>query len=137
MAKESGLGLSVQVDDSAGTQRNISNDITNLQWAMPSDVQDVTGVDKSARERIHLLADFSVTLNGIFNDAVNMSHAVLKNYRTLATNQVGRTVTITHSGQTIAAEVLFTDYSMSREAGGGLTWSAPGQLADGTVPAWS
>lgn len=137
MAKESGLGLSVQVDDSAGTLRNISNDITNLQWAIPSEVQDVTGVDKSARERIHLLADFSVTLNGVFNDATNMSHAVLKNYRTLASGQSGRTVTITHSGQTLSCETLFTDYSMSREAGGGLTWSAPGQLADGTVPAWS
>jgi hypothetical protein len=137
MAKESGLGLSVQVDDAAGTLRNISNDITNCSWQMPSDVQDVTGIDKSARERLHLLADFSVTLNGVFNDAANASHAVFKNYRVLAANQLGRTVTITHSGQTLSNEVLFTDYQLTREAGGALTWSAPGQLSDGTVPAWS
>lgn len=137
MAKQSGLGLSVQVDDSAGTLRNISNDVTNCQWTMPSESQDVSGVDRAGRERLHLLADFSITLNGVFNDAANMSHAVLKNYRVLAANQVGRTVTLTHSGQTLTNEVLFTDYSMSREAGGGLTWTAPGQLSDGTVPAWS
>lgn len=137
MAKGSGIGLSVSVDDAAGTPRNISNDITNVQWSMPSEVQDVTGIDRAARERLLLLADFSVTLNGVFNAAANASHQVLRNYRTLATGQVGRTVTITHSGQTLANEVLLTSYDLTREAGGALTWSSAGSLADGTVPTWS
>lgn len=137
MAKESGLGMSVVVDDSAGSGQTISNDITSLSWQMPSDVQDVTGVDKSARERLLLLADFSVTLNGVFNDASAMSFQVFKNYRTLAASQKGRTTVITHSAQILSNEVLYNDFSFNRANNGEMTWSAPGSLGDGTVPAWT
>lgn len=134
MAKESGLGMSVAVDDSGGTARTISNDITNLEFATPRGVQDVTGVDKSAMERLLLLADHSLTLNGVFNDASNLSHAV---FRTVPSTSVARTVTLGHSGQTLAGELLFTDYALTRANDGSLTWSAPGVLADGTVPTWT
>lgn len=134
MAKESGLGFSVAVDDSGTSARTISNDITNLEFATPRGVQEVTGVDKSAIERILLLADFSVTLNGVFNDAANMSHAVFK---TVPSTSVERTVTLTHSGQSLACECLFSDYALTRAAGGELTFSAPGVLSNGSVPTWS
>lgn len=134
MAKESGLGFSVAVDDSGGTARTISNDFTNFEFATPRGVQDVTGVDKSAMERILLLADFSFTGNLVFNDAANMSHAVFK---TVPSTSVARTVTLTHSGQTLAGELLFTDYAVTRANDGALTASVPGVLADGTVPTWA
>jgi hypothetical protein len=134
MAKESGLGMSVAVDDSAGAAKTISNDITNLEFSTPRAVQDVTGIDKSAMERLLLLADFSVTLNGVFNDAADFSHAVFK---TVPSTSVARTVTIAHSGQTLANECLFTDYALSRAQSGELTWSAPGVLSNGTVPTWA
>lgn len=137
MAKESGLGLTVTVDDSAGSGQAISNDITDLTWNMPSGVQDVTGVNKSAHERLLLLADFSVSLKGVFNDASSLSFQVFKNYRTLASNQTGRTTAIAHSGQTLTNEVLYSDFSFNRNADGSLTWTAPGDLSDGTVPAWA
>lgn len=123
------------VDDSAGTPRTISNDITNLEWATPRGVQDVTGVDKSAMERLLLLVDFSTTLNGVFNDAVTTSsHAVFK---TVPSTSVARTVTLSHSGQSLAGELLPTDYALTRNADGSLTWSVPMVLSDGTVPTWS
>lgn len=135
MAKESGLGwTTLSVDDSAGVAQAIKNDITDLQFATPRGVQDVTGIDKSAMERLLLLADFSITLNGVFNDAAGASHPVFK---TVPSTSVARTVSIAVSGQTLAAECLFTDYSLNRAADGSLTWSAPGALADGTVPTWS
>lgn len=137
MAKENGLGLTVTVDDSAGSGQAISNDITNLSWSMPSGEQDVTGVNKSGHERIHLLADFSVTLNGVFNAAASMSFAVFKNYRTLAANQTGRTTAIVHSGQTLSNEVLYSDFSFNRGNEGSFNWTAPGALSDGTAPTWS
>ncbi|GAA1749401.1 hypothetical protein GCM10009734_66610 [Nonomuraea bangladeshensis] len=113
---------------------DIRNDVTNFEFSTPRAVQDVTGLDKSAMERLLLLADFSITLNGVFNDAADKSHTVLK---TVSSTSVARTTTITVSGQTLAPEVLYTDYSLSRGDDGSLTWSAPGVLADGTVPAWS
>lgn len=135
MAKESGLGwTTLSVDDSGGTARAIKNDVTNFSFATPRGVQDVTGVDKSAMERLLLLADFSVDLNGVFNDATGLSHDVLK---TVPSTSVNRTVTLTVSGQTLASECVFTDYALTRAADGSLTWTAPGVLADGTVPTWA
>lgn len=135
MAKESGIGWSVlSVDDSSGSVQAIKNDVTNFQFATPRAVQDVTGVDKSAIERLLLLADFSITLNGVFNDAAGASHAVFK---TVPSTSVARTVTLTVSGQTLANECLFTDYNLTRGQDGSLTWSAPGVLSDGTAPVWS
>lgn len=135
MAKESGLGWSaLSVDDSGGNVCDIRNDVTNFEFSTPRAVQDVTGLDKSAMERLLLLADFSITLNGVFNDEASKSHAVLK---TVSSTSVARTTTITVSGQTLAPEVLYTDYALSRGDDGSLTWSAPGVLSDGTVPTWS
>lgn len=135
MAKESGLGVTtLSVDDSGGVARAIKNDITNFTFATPRGVQDVTGVDKSAMERLLLLADFSITLNGVFNDAVNQAHDVFK---TVPSSSVARTTTIAHSGQTLPNEVLYTDYGLTRPASGELTWAAPGVLSDGTVPTWA
>ena len=134
MAKESGLGMSVAVDDSGSSARTISNDITNLDWTIPREVQDITGLDKSARETLLTLADFTITINGIFNDASNMSHDVFK---TVSSTSVARTVTITISGQTLPNETNFTDYSLSRGTTGELTYTAPGVLAGGTVPTWA
>ena len=50
---------------------------------------------------------------------------------------VARTTTLTVSGQTLANEVLYTDYPLNRADGGELTAAIPGVLADGTVPTWS
>lgn len=133
MAKASGLGqTTLSVDDASGTPVVVKNDITNWQMATPRGVQDVTGVDKSANERLLLLADCSVTLNGVFNASV--SHTV---FRTVPSTSVPRTVTQTVNGVTLAPEILFSDYQLTRSDSGELTWSAPGALADGTVPTWA
>ena len=135
MAKESGLGwTTLSVDDSAAAVKTILNDITDFSFATPRGAQDITGVDKSAMERLLLLADFSVTLNGVFNDAANQAHDVFK---TVPSTSVARTTTLTVSGQTLAGELLYTDYALTRAADGSLTFTAPGVLADGTVPTWA
>ena len=134
MAKESGLGMTVAIDDSGGSARTISNDITNLDFATPREEQDITGLDKSARERLLLLADFTVSVNGIFNDASNQAHDVFK---TVPSSSVARTTTLTISGQVLAGELFYTDYSLSRGTDGSLTWTAPGSLAGGVVPTWA
>ena len=134
MAKESGLGMAIAVDDSGGSARTLSNDIVSVDWTTPREVQDITGLDKSARETLLTLADFTITINGIFNDSSNMSHDVFK---TVSSTSVARTVTLTISGQTLPNETNFTDYSLSRGTTGELTYTAPGVLAGGTVPTWA
>lgn len=133
MAKASGIGwTTLSVDDSSGTPVVIKNDITNLQFATPRAVQDITGVDKSANERLLLLADFSITLNGVFN--ASTSHTV---FRTVPSTSVARTVSLTVNGVSLPNECLLTDYPLSRSDTGELTFSVPGVLQDGTVPTWA
>jgi hypothetical protein len=135
MAKASGLGWSTcSADNSAGVAKDIKNDVTDLQFATPRAVQDITGIDKSAMERLLLLADFSVTLKGVFNAAADKSHDVFK---TVPSTSVTRTLSLTVNAVSLNNEVLFTDYPISRSASGELTWSVPGVLSDGTVPTWA
>lgn len=135
MAKEGGLGHSVAVDSSDGTARTISNDITDLSYGTPRGVQDITGVNSSARETLLLLADFTITLNGVFNDAAAPSaHDCFK---TVPSSTVTRTVTLTISGQTLPNETNFTDYALTRATSGELTWTAPGVLNSTVVPTWA
>ena len=136
MAKETGLGwTTLDVDDSSGAAQDIRNDVTNFEFSTPMAVQEVTGIDKFAMERLLLLADFSMTLNGVFNDAASdASHIVLKD---VASTRVTRTIALAVSGQTLSNECLITDYAFTRGDDGSATWSAPAVLANGTAPTWS
>jgi hypothetical protein len=138
MAKQTGMAwTTLSVDDSGGTVRDIRNDITNFQFATPRAVQDVTGVDKSAIERLLLLADFSITLNGVANFGAVPSATAHGVFATVPSTSVARTVTLAIGGKTLPNETLFTDYSFTRAQDGSLVWTAPGVLADGTIPLWA
>ena len=135
MPKKGGLGATISVDDSGGTLRNISTGVTNFAVSTPRGVQDVTGVDKSAMERLLLLADFSFTPSGVFDDTATVgSHIV---FRTVPSTSVLRTTTVLVNGVTLTGELLYSDYSITRAQDGSLTWTAPGVLADGAVPTWA
>ena len=134
MAKESGMGMTLTVDDSGGSGRNISNDVTSVNLATPRGISDSTGINSSAKESLLLLADGSYSISGIFNDASNMSHDV---FSTVPTTSVSRSVVQAISGQTMTMECNFTDYALSRAQDGSLTWSASGQQTTTTAPTWS
>ena len=123
----------MEVDDSTGTNLvDIRNDITNLAFSTPRGVQETTGIDKSAMERLLLLADFSITLNGVFNPS--LSHTV---FDTVPSTSVIRTTVITVNTKNIQGNLLYSDYALTRSNTGEFTWQAPGALADGSVPTWS
>jgi hypothetical protein len=133
MAKSSGLGwTTLSVDNAGGTPVDIRNDITNLSFATPRAVQDITGIDKNANERLLLLADATITLETVFNPTG--AHTV---FSTVPSTSVNRTTTIGVGGKTLAMEMLYTDYPLQRSNSGELTASIPGSLADGTVPTWA
>jgi hypothetical protein len=135
LSKATGIGwTTLSVDDSSNSQQAIKNDFTNLSFGTPRAVQDVTGVDKSAIERLLLLADMTWTGNGVFNAAANMSHAV---FSTIPSTSVSRLVTMVVNGKTLAPTLVLTDYGLTRPATGELTWAVPGSLSSGTAPTWS
>lgn len=132
MAKESGIGMTLNVDGSDASADTITDDVTNLSLSTTRNLQDVTGLADTTLERLPLLADGSVGINGVFNDA--LSHSTFKD---VATSTTSRTVAAAHSGQTLTEEIYFTDYAMSRAQDGSLTWSAPGVLANSTSFGWA
>lgn len=135
MAKENGLGATLSLDDSTGTARAVTNDVRDVSISTPKAHQDITGLDKSAMERLQLLTDGTIDVNGIFNDAATTGlFTVLK---TIPSTSVVRTATFAVSGQTLAMEMLFNDMKLSRGGGGELTISTHGELADGALPTWA
>lgn len=139
MPKRAGFPGRLQVDDASGTPRDISNDVTSVDFGTSRGLAEVTGLDKSAMERLLLLSDGKVSIKGVFNDTANMSHDVFK---TVTSSGGVRTVTIDPAGTTtgsarLSMEILFSSYELSRGEDGTLTWTAEGQLADGTVPTWT
>ncbi len=133
MAKISGIPTSVSIDDGAGSPQVITNDVTEISWSSPQVLEDVTGLNSVAIERLKLLGDFTGEITGWFNTAGNMSHAVFK---TLWSSSVARTLAIGLPGATLTAEVLLSDYSMS-VADGKLVWKVPFSLQNGAAPVWS
>ena len=136
MAKQSGLGDYIAVDDSGGSARDISNDVTSYSVTVPQNLFEVTGIDKSAMERLIGLGDGTISLNGVFNSASNKSHDVFK------TRTGTRTVTLAIGGNTssnpkLEMEMLVTEYNVERGDDGALNWPAGLSLQSGTSPAWS
>lgn len=108
--------------------------MNSLEFATPREEIESTGIDKSAKERLGGLSDFTISLSGTFNDASNASHDVFK---TVGSSAVARTVTLAVSGQTLPNEVLFSEFGYERDDKGALTWKAEGALSDGVVPTWA
>lgn len=136
MAKESGLGWSTfSLDDSGGTLRAIVNDVVSCEFDTPVELQEITGLDKSAYERLQLLRDFTCSFEAIFNDAASTGVWTVVN--TIGTAITSRTLTLAVSGQTLTNEVLLSSTSYSRGDDGAFTISVEASLASGTVPAWS
>ncbi len=133
--KESGMGWTTcSVDDGGGSLVVIVNDVTNLTLATTRGEQDITGLDKTAHERLLLLADASITLNGVFDDDAAGSHLVFKTV--VSTDQL-RTTSLAISGQTFVPELFYNDYTLTRGADGSFTFSATGATGDGAATAWS
>ena len=96
---------------------------------------EVTGLDKSAPERIGGLQDGSIGLEGYFNAATDKSHDVFK------TRTGTRTVTLAVGGNTSSTpdlnmEMLVPEYNIERGDDGALNWTAGLSLQSGTTPTW-
>lgn len=122
MTKQSGLGDNFYVDGF-----DISGDVTSLDnIASPRAVLEVTGIDKSAMERLHGLKDGVIEGTCWFNDAASGSHTVLKNPP--ATNSILSYFRGTAIGNPAASLVTKrTSYDMTRGDDGSLTFSFQGQ----------
>lgn len=125
MAKVTGITTALTIGGN-----NISNDVTSFNVDTPYGVQDVTGIDKSAFERLLLRGDLSGTITGVFNTAASMSHATLK-------TPGSKAFVAAYPGATLTTTVLTTNYAVAESAAGELTWSVNVVLTGGSLPVWS
>ena len=125
MAKVSGLTTSVTV-----ASNDISNDVLSINVDTPYGVQDITGLDKSAVERIMLRADCTGTINFAYNTASNRSHATLK-------TPGSKTFVIGYPGATLTFTAVTTNYALNMGADGSLLGSCNFSLSSGTAAAWT
>ena len=135
MAKQSGLGDYIAVDDSGGNPRDLSTDITNYDVSIAQNTIDVTSISKSAFERLIGLNDLTVTLTGVADFASNLAHDVFK------TRSGTRTFDLRIGGNTstnprLISEMVITDFAYSRGTDGSLGWTAGLALQSGTTPAY-
>lgn len=138
MAKSSGITTTINVDDSGGTPRDISNDVLSFSINTPHSAVDITGLDKSAIERLLLLSDGTVTLTMAFNPAATTGQHTV--FRTMSSSSATRTVSIVVNSTpsaTLAMEMVCTDYTFPRGQDGDIRPTATLMLQNGAVPTWS
>lgn len=137
MSKFTALGMSIQLDDSGGTPRDITIDVSSFTFNTPRGVIDVSGLDKSGYERLLGRSDVtgSLSLNSLDSGA-NLAHAVLKTVPTQA-GTVTRTLIVGFATGTATAEVVVSDYGLSVGQDGAITGTAPFQAANGSAVAWT
>lgn len=117
MAKQSGLG-----DRFAVGGYDLSGDIGSLQrvGGGPAALQDVTGINKSAFERLGLQVAGEIGWSGYFNDAVGALHPVAKLLPTGDTMATyGRGASLGSPAACLVCKEI--TYDMTRAADGSLT----------------
>lgn len=122
MAKQSGLGDNLYVGGF-----NLSGDIGSLgRIGGGPALQDVTGIDKSAYERIGLLRDGSMEFDSFFNPTAGQAHPVLNDLP--MTDVIVSYFRGTALGGQVASMVAKQiDYDGSREASGAFTFKTNAQ----------
>jgi len=132
MAKITGLGMTITVEDSAAMARDISEDINTFNIVENNELIDVTGVDKFARERLVGLADAELQISGPFDTGTNKAHDVFKD----KTN--AREFVLTWADMTeYTLTAVIESYNVVRGDNGAMTYSVTARQADGTTGQWS
>ncbi len=121
MSKTNGLGSTLLVGGA-----EIGNDVGSVpRISCPKGVQDVTGLDKEARERVLSLRDGMIDFAPHWNPASGGAHEALSGLPT-ADVQVSYLNRRTTRGAPSACLVgKQTDYQATRSAAGELTWATP------------
>ena len=131
MAKQSGLGGNLYVDG-----YDLSGDVGAINTIKDSgNLLAVTGIDKSAIERIHGLGDGELSFTAFFNDASGMAHEVLSG-RGAADHIVTYAVGTTLGKVGVGIVGKQGDYSAVRGADGSVALTVPFHTSDGESLRW-
>jgi hypothetical protein len=121
MAKMSGKGGKIEVDDSGGTLRDISADVEGWECIYESETPEVTGMGEGSRNYVNGIPLRGVTLKGVkWNTAATTgSFTVLKG---IVGSTTSKTVKVTPegTGNYYSGEFLLKGMPSSGDIGGAL-----------------
>jgi hypothetical protein len=130
MAKQSGLGHNFFIDG-----YDLSGDVSAVDsWSTPVESVDVTGISKSAIERIQGRVDFDGSFTSYFNDASLSEHVALS-APTTSDRNVSWTFGSTVGDVACGVVVKQIDYPMTRGSDGSLTMTVP-ISGNGVIAEW-
>jgi len=110
---------------------NVSNDVLSFSFDTPYGVQEITGLDKSAVERLLLRADCSGSFVLAFNVDATRSHATFK-------TPGSKTFVINFGGVATATfTAVTTTYGLNVAEDGSILGNANWALSSGTAVAWT
>jgi hypothetical protein len=110
---------------------NISNDVLSFNFDTPYGSQEITGLDKSAVERLLLRADCTGSFVLAFNVDASRSHATFK-------TPGSKTFVILFGGAATATfTAITTNYALNVGPDGSITGAANWALSSGTAVAWT
>ena len=138
MAKRSGLGQKFYiVSIGSGPAYDISGDVGAIDTADCSFAAlDVTGIDKSAHERIPGLGDGKLQYTGFWNNAIGGQHAVVHGMNGTPVRGIWLGSAVEGDGLAFAINGILTNYPAARAAGGMLTAKPTIEGYTGDLPDW-
>ncbi len=134
MAIISGIVSSLSVDDSSGTPVNISAYVTQMSVGTPTNLQDVTTLDKYAIARLALLKDFTVSGTYAFGTVP------LNVFKADPAAGASRTVAIgfgTGPAATLTFEAALSNHQITRDQAGYASATFQLDNQDGALGVWS
>ena len=135
MAKQTGLGDYLAVDDSGGTARDISDNVVSYDANLVQNLIEATSLSKSTVERIPGINDGTFPISGVADFASNKSHDVFKTRTGVRTFDL-RIGGNTSSNPRLQVECRVASYNLSRGADGALNWTAELMVSDGAAIAY-
>ena len=134
MAKQTGLGATCAISDANGVSQTFSTDVRSFTINSSRAQIDVTGIDKSFFERLPGLGDYSIDIEGSFNNAGTAT--AVQALSTMGTALRAFSLVLGVAG-TVAGTAALSNWNVSRAQGGDLTYSATLNCANGTALVWS
>lgn len=132
MSKRHGINAVIQLEDSGGTLRTISNDVDNTDAPINIDSGDVIGFGDASHSYVVGAQDSPISLKGPYNDLVTTGiHAVLTSIirGTGVGGSAGYDFRYMPSGTAsgmprLRGRVLLTSYQPTSPVSGPVTWQA-------------
>lgn len=140
MPQLSGIGCKLQLDDAAGTPRDLSTDIFDFSGDTTRGQWDITALQDTGMRRLLLLADCQFSVTGVINTTANKTFDVFKtvpsDVSTMLRSLILDLPPATTGAPRFTSEMSVHSFSPRRQQNGQMGFTCAMNNGDGAAPAW-